>query len=48
MEVNAILVAPVVESIDVQRKCDILRDIVVGVGGSERSFAALRYALELG
>ncbi|UCC32821.1 MAG: universal stress protein, partial [Phycisphaerales bacterium] len=32
----------------VQEKCDILRDIVVGVGGSERSFAALRYALELG
>ena len=32
----------------VSNKCDILSDIVIGVGGSERSFAALRYALELG
>jgi len=31
-----------------QNECDILSNIVVGVGGSERSFAALRYALELG
>ena len=27
---------------------DLLRHIIVGVGGSERSFTALRYALELG
>ncbi len=28
-------------------RCDILREMVVGVGGSERSFTALRYGLEL-
>ena len=36
------------QGMSAQDKCDILCDIVVGVGGSDRSFAALRYALELG
>lgn len=39
--------APVDDSTSARNKCDILRDIVVGVGGSERSFAALRYGIEL-